>query len=54
MVYYLNSPSKKMLKDMGIYEGNINNIIAVIGNEFSSISELQKLLTQQIVIWKKS
>lgn len=44
MLYYLNSPSKKMLKDMGIYEGDIDNIISVIGNDFTSIADLQQLL----------
>lgn len=43
-LYYLNSPSKKMLKDMGIYEGDIDQIIQVIGNSFSSVSDLEKLL----------
>jgi len=45
-LYYLNSPNKKMLKDMGIYEGDIDTIIAVIGNDFSSVSDLQQLLAQ--------
>ena len=44
MLYYLNSPSKKMLKDMGIYEGDIDSIISVIGNDFTSIADLQSLL----------
>lgn len=46
VLYYLNSPNKKMLKDMGIYEGDIDTIIAVIGNDFSSVSDLQQLLAQ--------
>lgn len=33
-----------MLKDMGIYEGDIDQIIQVIGNSFSSVSDLEKLL----------
>lgn len=44
ILYYLTSPSKKMLKDMGIYEGDIDQIISVIGEDFSSIAELQQLL----------
>lgn len=44
MLYYLNSPNKKMLKDMGIYEGDIDRIIQIIGSNFSSISDLQQLL----------
>ena len=46
MLYYLNSPSKKMLKDMGVYDGDIDPIIHVIGNDFSSIDDLQSLLKQ--------
>lgn len=45
-LYYLNSPSKKMLKDMGIYESDIDQIIQIIGNSFSSVSDLEKLLAQ--------
>ena len=44
MLYYLNSPSKKLLKDMGIYEGDIDQIIRVIGSDFSSVSDLETLL----------
>lgn len=29
---------------MGIYEGDIDQIIQVIGNSFSSVSDLEKLL----------
>lgn len=43
-LYYLNSPNKRMLKDMGVYEGDIDTIINVIGNDFSSVADLQKLL----------
>lgn len=46
MLYYLNSPSKKMLKDMGIYEGDIDRIIQIIGSSFSSVSDLQQLLAR--------
>lgn len=48
ILYYLTSPSKKMLKDMGIYEGDIDQIISVIGEDFSSISELQLLLKEHL------
>lgn len=44
MLYYLNSPAKKMLKDMGIYEGDIDYIITIIGSDFSTISDLQQQL----------
>lgn len=46
MLYYLNSPSKKLLKDMGIYEGDIDQIIRVIGSNFSSVSDLETLLAR--------
>ena len=46
--YYLTSPSKKMLKDMGIYDGDIDQIIDVIGEDFTSIAELQQLLLQHL------
>ncbi len=45
MLYYLNSPSKKMLKDLGIYEGDIDSIVSIIGNNFTSIADLQQLLS---------
>ncbi len=48
ILYYLTSPSKKMLKDMGVYDGDIDRIIAVIGENFSSIAELQHLLKEHI------
>lgn len=46
MLYYLNSPSKKLLKDMGIYESDIDQIIRVIGSNFSSVSDLEALLAR--------
>lgn len=48
ILYYLTSPSKKMLKDMGIYDGDIDQIVAVIGEDFTSIAELQHLLKEHI------
>ena len=48
ILYYLTSPSKKMLKDMGIYDGDIDQIVAVIGENFTSIAELQLLLKDHI------
>lgn len=48
ILYYLTSPSKKMLKDMGIYDGDIDQIIDVIGEDFTSIAELQQLLSQHL------
>lgn len=43
-IYYLNSPEKKMLKDMGIYEWDIDYIIQIIGSNFSTVSELEHML----------
>lgn len=34
-----------MLKDLGIYEGDIDAIISIIGNDFTSIADLQQLLS---------
>ena len=48
ILFYLTSPSKKMLKDMGIYDGDIDQINAVIGEDFTSIAELQHLLKEHI------
>lgn len=48
ILYYLTSPSKKMLKDMGIYEGDIDQIITAIGENFTSIAELQQLLKEHL------
>ena len=44
LMYYLVSPPKKMLKDMGIYDGDIDYIIGIIGDDFSTINELQDKL----------
>lgn len=33
-----------MLKDMGIYEGDIDYIIQIIGSNFSTVSELEQML----------
>lgn len=41
LLYYINSPSRKMLKDMGIYEGDIEFIIGIIGDDFETVEELQ-------------
>ena len=47
MLYYINSPSKKMLKDMGIYEGDIDYIIGFIGDDFNSVEELRQRINNQ-------
>lgn len=37
-----------MVKDLGIYENDINKIINVIGEDFEDIQELRRLLKQNI------
>lgn len=46
LLYYINSPARKMLKDMGIYEGDIELIIGVIGDDFETVEELQNRIRQ--------
>jgi superfamily II helicase len=43
-LYYINMPSHKMLKEMGIYDMDIQGIINVIGDDFETVDELQKRL----------
>lgn len=38
--YFMNSPSKKMLKDMGVYDRDINVIARIIGENVNSVDEL--------------
>lgn len=42
ILYYINSPSRKMLKDMGIYDSDIEMIIDIIGDDYDTVDELQK------------
>ena len=53
VLYYLTSPSKRMLKDMGIYEGDIDYVISIIVDDFTDIAELQKLLVENQLRLKK-
>ena len=46
-VYYLNSPSRKMLKEMGIYDSDIEKIIKQIGDDFDTVGELKKRLIEK-------
>lgn len=39
--YFMHSPGKKMLKDMGVYEKDVNIIAKIIGEEVDSIDDLQ-------------
>lgn len=45
LLYFTDSVHKKMLKDLGIYERDIDKIISVIGENFKDTFELKKLLT---------
>ena len=47
-LYYTNSKSRKLLKDLGIYEGDIEKIINVIGEEFIDTFELRLLLINNL------
>jgi len=44
--YFMHSPGKKMLKDMGIYDKDINIIYKIIGENVSSIDELQSKIRE--------
>lgn len=46
LLYYINSPARKMLKDMGIYEGDIELIIGVIDDDFETVEGLQNRIRQ--------
>ena len=46
--YFINSPAKKMLKDMGVYDNDIDVIIRAIGTSFETLDELQSLLKVNI------
>ena len=43
-MYYLNTPYKKMLKSLGIYDSDIDIIINVIGSDYQDINELKNRL----------
>jgi len=44
--YFMHSPGKKILKDMGIYDKDINNISKIIGEDHSSVDELQSKIQE--------
>ncbi len=44
-LYYINMPAHKMLKEMGVYEKDIDTIVRIIGDDFSSVEELKKRLS---------
>ena len=41
IIYYINAPERKMLKDMGVYDGDIETIINMIGDDYETVGELQ-------------
>lgn len=43
-LYFTNSKHKKMLLDIGIYERDINNVLKIIGDDFTDAVELRKRL----------
>ena len=43
-IYFSNSKCKKTLKDLGIYEYDIEKIIKVIGNDLNSINDIYDAL----------
>ena len=49
LLYYANSPAKKLLYDMGIYEKDIDYIINLIGEDFDDINDLKNKIQQNIV-----
>ena len=44
--YFMHSPGKKILKDMGIYDKDINIISKIIGENISSVDELQSKIQE--------
>ena len=41
ILYYINSPERKMLKDMGVYDGDIETIITFIKDDFETVEDLR-------------
>ena len=48
-LYYINMPAHRMLKEMGVYENDIQTIINAIGDDFQTVDELQGKLRQKDV-----
>lgn len=44
--YFMHSPGKKILKDMGVYDKDINIISKIIGDNVSSVDELQSKIQE--------
>ena len=47
MLYYANSPAKKLLYDMGIYEKDIDIISNIIGEDFDDINDLKNKIQEK-------
>ena len=41
-LYYFDSKNKRILKDLGIYEADIDKIMEIIGEEFNDMNELKE------------
>lgn len=48
VLYYINLPAQKMLKDMGVYDGDMDVIISVIGSDFETVEELRNRVSKNI------
>lgn len=44
ILYYISSPAKKMMSDLGIYERDIDRLCCIIGDEFTNARDLIDLL----------
>ena len=43
-IYFINSPQRKMLKEFGIYERDIEKVINIIGEDFDDNVQLKEKL----------
>lgn len=50
VLYYINLPAQKMLKDMGVYDGDIDTIISVIGSDFETVENLRNRVSENIIV----
>lgn len=46
-LYYINMPAQKTLKEMGVYEKDIQTIIKSVGDDFSSVEELKRRIIER-------
>lgn len=53
IIYYINAPERKMLKDMGVYDGDIETIVEIIGDDFETVDELQNRIRNHPEIMNK-